>query len=175
MSTHHPLEKFAFCPKCGSKNFEIYNEKAKHCTDCRFVYYFNPVAAVAAVIENEKGEMLVATRSKEPAKGTLSLPGGFVDVYETAEETVCREVFEETGLVVDSVKYLFSIPNIYPFSEVEVHTVDMFFQCQVKDFSKMKAQDDVAKLQFIAREKLNPDDFGLASIRAGIKKLLQST
>ncbi len=168
----HPLQQFIFCPICGSKNFVINNEKSKHCTDCNFTYYFNSSAAIVAVIENEKGEILVATRAKEPAKDTFDLPGGFIDMHETAEEAVRREVLEETRLVVNSVQYLFSIPNIYLYSGFEVHTVDMFFRCKVNDFSQLFAQDDVSALQFIAPENLNPSLFGLDSIRTGVEKLL---
>lgn len=168
----HPLQQFIFCPICGSKNFVINNEKSKHCTDCNFTYYFNSSAAIVAVIENEKGEILVATRAKEPAKDTFDLPGGFIDMHETAEEAVRREVLEETRLVVNSVQYLFSIPNIYLYSGFEVHTVDMFFRCKVNDFSQLVAQDDVSALQFIAPENLNPSLFGLDSIRTGVEKLL---
>jgi len=62
------------------------------------VYYMNPSAATAAFILNGKGELLVERRKREPAKGTLDLPGGFADFDETAEEGVAREVLEETGL-----------------------------------------------------------------------------
>jgi len=168
----HPLHQFHFCPKCGSNNFVENNEKSKKCTDCGFVYYFNSSAAVVAIIENEKNEILVATRVADPAKGTFDLPGGFIDMHETAEEAVCREVLEETGLQIHSVEYLFSIPNIYVYSGFEVHTVDMFFRCNTKNFSGLKANDDVAELQFIARNKLNPNDFGLISIRKGIEKIV---
>lgn len=173
MKQKHPLQQFRFCPKCGSPHFTENNEKSKRCADCGFVYYFNSSAAVVAVIENPKGEVLVARRAKDPAKGTLDLPGGFVDMYETAEEAAGREVVEETGLSVTFVQYLFSIPNIYVYSAFEVHTVDMFFRCRVNDFNGLHAQDDVSELQFIAREQLRPADFGLTSIRKGIERIKQ--
>ena len=81
----HPLEKFEYCPRCGSKHFVVHNEKSKLCENCGFVYYANPCSATAAFIINEKNELLVVKRAKEPAKGTLDLPGGFCDMYETAE------------------------------------------------------------------------------------------
>lgn len=96
----HPLAQFLYCPECGSPHFEVNNEKSKKCTDCGFVYYFNPSAATVALILNEKNELLVCRRAKEPAKGTLDLPGGFIDMNETGEEGVAREVLEETGLKV---------------------------------------------------------------------------
>lgn len=166
----HPLYPFRYCPKCGSHRFVEHNEKAKKCAHCDFTYYFNSSAAVVAVIENNKGELLVARRAKNPAKGTLDLPGGFVDTLETAEEAIQREVKEETGLTINSSQYLFSIPNIYLYSGFEVHTVDLFFKCMINDFSQIDAQDDVSELFFIARNKLDPADFGLTSIQKAIKK-----
>src|SRR5690554_929724 len=169
----HPLSSFQYCPRCGTDNFLENNEKSKRCAACGFVYYYNSSIAVVAVIENEKGEILVAHRAKEPAKGTLDLPGGFVDMYESAEEALRREIMEETSLTVTAEKYLFSIPNIYRYSAFEVQTVDLFFKCEVSDFNGLKADDDVMKLEFIAPDGLNPSAFGLISIRKGIEKYLQ--
>jgi mutator protein MutT len=168
----HPLQQFRFCPKCGSKHFAEHNEKSKKCSGCGFICYFNPSAAVVAVIENGNGEILVARRAKDPAKGTLDLPGGFVDMHETAEEAAAREVKEETNLSINSSQYLFSIPNIYLYSGFEVHTVDIFFRCTVTEYNYLTAQDDVSELFFIAYDRLDPADFGLASIRKGVEKLL---
>ena len=126
---------------------------------------------MVAVIENSNGEVLVARRAKDPAKGTLDLPGGFASMHETIEETVRREILEETRLEVDAVNFLFSIPNLYEYSGFVVHTMDMFFQCKIDDFSNMKAQDDVVELLFIPKQELNLQDFGLKSIREGIEKL----
>ena len=90
----HPLEKFTYCPVCGSKHFGEHNFKSKKCDNCGFTYYQNPSAATAAFIVNGRGELLVERRGKEPAKGTLDLPGGFIDNDETAEEGVAREMVD---------------------------------------------------------------------------------
>ena len=164
----HPLEQFVYCPRCGAKAFHIANEKAKRCEDCGFVYYFNPSAAVACFVKDTEGRLLLVRRAKEPAKGTLDLPGGFSDMYETAEDTARREVKEETGLDISSCRYLFSIPNIYLYSGFEVQTVDLFFLCEVPSFEQARAADDAAEIVLLFPEELNPDDFGLHSIKQAV-------
>ena len=140
----HPLELFKYCPKCGSSHFEVRNAKAKKCADCGFVYYFNSSAATVAFILNHKNELLVCRRGKEPAKGTLDLSGGFIDMYETGEEGVAREV----------------------------HTLDLFFLCRVEDDSRLKAMDDVADSFWMPLDQINPDEFGLDSVREGVARFL---
>lgn len=167
---NHPLHQFVYCPACGAKSFADRNEKARQCAVCGFVYYFNPSAAVACFITNAKGELLLVRRAKEPAKGTLDLPGGFVDMYESAEEAARREVKEETGLEVADCRYLFSIPNIYPYAGFEVHTVDLFFACYVDSFDAACAADDAASLLTLPPQQLQPDDFGLRSIKEAVAR-----
>ncbi|MDR3059098.1 MAG: NUDIX domain-containing protein [Prevotella sp.] len=167
----HPLAQFKFCPKCGSEHFVENNFKSKKCENCGFVYYFNSSSSTIALIINEDKELLVATRAHEPSKGTLDLPGGFVDLDETGEEAVIREVKEETHLDVLDVRYLFSIPNRYVYSGFEVHTLDLVYLCKVEDTQNLQAEDDVAKLQFIKINELNPDLFGLLSVKEVIKEV----
>lgn len=153
------------------------DSKSKRCGHCGFTYYFNPLAATVAIITNGKGEILVATRSKEPAKGTFDLPGGFCDSYETAEEGVAREVLEETGLKVTATRYMFTIPNIYNYCGMELHTMDMFFKCDVEVCNSLNAADDVAELRWISIDELDSRDFGLQSISKSIdmfKKLYEN-
>lgn len=169
----HPLSQFRYCPKCGSAHFGVHNEKSNRCADCGFVYYFNPSAATAALILNERRELLVCRRAKEPAKGTLDLPGGFVDLHETAEEGVAREVKEETGLEVERAEYLFSLPNVYVYSGFPVHTLDLFFGCHVSHTAHFKAMDDVADSFFLPLDRIRPEEFGLDSIRRGLKRFLE--
>jgi len=140
----HPLELFKYCPKCGSPHFEVNNEKSKRCADCGFVYYFNSSAATVAF-----------------------------DMHETGEEGVAREVLEETGLQVEEAVYQFSLPNTYLYSGFLVHTLDLFFLCKVKDTSRIKAMDDVAESFWLPLDEVNPEEFGLDSVREGVRRFLK--
>ena len=171
----HPLHLFRFCPKCGSPRFVEHNDKSKHCEACGFTYYINPSAATVALIERPacqplpsltggvgggSVEWLCVRRAKEPAKGPLDLP-------------VIREVKEETGLDVTAVEFLFSIPNQYVYSGFTVHTMDMFYRCRVNSFEGARAADDAGELLWLRPEDIRPEDFGLLSIRKGIRQLLR--
>ena len=168
----HPLHTFRYCPRCGSEHFVENNFKSKRCERCGFIYYFNASTATAIFITNRVGELLVVRRAKEPAKGSFDLPGGFVDLNETAEEAIIREVKEETGLLITIPEYLFSLPNIYPYSGFDVHTIDMFFQISVDSFSGLQADDDAEALYFIRKDEIHPESFGLNSIRQAVERWL---
>ena len=171
----HPLHLFKYCPICGSENFVENNFKSKKCEQCGFVYYFNSSAATAIFITNQSGELLVVRRAKDPAKGTYDLPGGFIDLYETAEEAIIRELKEETGLQVSKPEYLFSLPNIYCYSGLDVHTVDMFYHFSIDSFSGLQAGDDAESLHFLKENQIKPEEFGLISIRQAVEIWLNKT
>ena len=86
----HPLEKFRFCPVCGSSHFRDNDNKSKRCENCGFEYYINPSSAVAAFIQDSEKKLLVVIRAKEPGKGTIDLPGGFCDIGERLEQAIVR-------------------------------------------------------------------------------------
>ncbi|PIF02680.1 MAG: DNA mismatch repair protein MutT [Paludibacter sp.] len=167
-------EKFQFCPVCGSKNFIKNNIKSKKCQDCGFVYYLNPSAATAVFIRNEQGELLVCRRVNNPAKGTLDLVGGFIDCDETAEQGIIREIKEETGLDVGTVRYLFSIPNDYLFSDLNIPTMDLFFETTVKKDVEIIPADDVSEAFFVPLKDVDYSLFGLKSIKKAVQFYLES-
>jgi mutator protein MutT len=159
---------FKFCPVCGSGQFDQHNIKSKMCNSCGFIYYINPSAATAAFIRNDDGDLLVCRRAHEPAKGTLDLPGGFIDYNETAEQGVAREIEEEIGVKAIAVKYLFSLPNDYVYSGMDIPTMDLFFECKLEDYSRIIAADDVEECFFLPVREINPALFGLNSIKKAV-------
>lgn len=173
--SRHPLESFAYCPKCGGREFVDHNRKSKRCSDCGFTYYLNPSAAVALLVTDTEGALLVATRGKEPALGTLDLPGGFVDADETGEEAAARELREETGLEIslDRVHYWRSLPNHYLYSGLDIPTLDLFYHVELDESHPIvSAMDDVAELAWLPLADIDPARFGLPSIRRAVELYL---
>ncbi|MFB6241899.1 MAG: NUDIX domain-containing protein [Candidatus Nanosalina sp.] len=87
------------CPYCGSE-LGMKREEGRerlYCSSCDRIIWRNaePVAGVAV----KKGEeVLLVKRGIEPGKGKWSLPAGFLELEETAEEAAVRELEEETDL-----------------------------------------------------------------------------
>jgi mutator protein MutT len=63
-------------------------------------YPDRPIVGVGGVVVDD-GKVLLVRRRYEPLKGHWSLPGGMVEIGETLEAALTRELLEETGLVVD--------------------------------------------------------------------------
>src|SRR5208282_961985 len=66
------------------------------------IYPTRPYLAVSAAIFRD-GKVLIVRRARPPAHGLYTLPGGGVELGETLEEAVVREVREETALAVEPV------------------------------------------------------------------------
>jgi ADP-ribose pyrophosphatase YjhB (NUDIX family) len=60
-----------------------------------------PICAVAAIVFDAEGRVLLVERGKPPGVGLWTVPGGRLEGAETLAQAVAREVREETGLVVE--------------------------------------------------------------------------
>ncbi len=97
-----------FCGKCGSKTHYKDDERAVVCPVCSTVVYpkISP-AIIVAIVSNDK---ILLAHNANFAGNWYSLIAGYVDVGETLEETLAREVKEEVGLDVWNIRYYKSQP-----------------------------------------------------------------
>ena len=95
-----------------------------------------PIAGVGAVIVRDgrdgQKQVLLIRRAQEPYKGEWSPPGGAVELGETLQHAVCREVLEETGLVVETIDIIQAFDGITRDKEgrVRYHYVLIDFLCR---------------------------------------------
>ena len=168
-----PWKHFQFCPKCGQRCAGIADAPPFRCEMCGFLYYFNPAIAVAAIIVGPDGRVLFIRRAKDPARGKLAMPGGFIDINETAEAALHREVKEEVNLDLDSARYLVSHPNRYLYRDVAYPVLDCFFTCRVGSWNGASAQSEVDS--FVLRDpgEVALDDLAFDSMRYALRRYLQ--
>lgn len=86
------------CSYCGSR-FPTDASWPRYCHSCDNTSYLNPIPVVVVLLPAGDG-IIVIRRGIEPAKGTLTLPGGYMDTGESWQEAGARELLEETGIAV---------------------------------------------------------------------------
>jgi 8-oxo-dGTP diphosphatase len=107
----------------------------------------NPVPAVDFLISKDNNsKILLAKRKNDPFKGMLSIPGGFINEGETAEDAMRREAKEETSLIVEPIAIL----GVYsdPQRDPRMHTISVTFITRIVKGTE-NARDDAAALQWV--------------------------
>ena len=149
--------------------------KLLRCEACGFELFLNAAAAVAGLIFDEQGRLLLVERAREPGKGLWDLPGGLADPGESAEGALRREVREELDLEIRSLRYLHSEPNVYGYGGVQYATVDLGFVCAVADLSRARvAEGEIEAVVFRRPEEIEPDRLAFPSARRLIDRYLSS-
>ena len=159
------MEQARFCAKCGSGAIEITSGKRLHCNTCGFHFYINTASAVAGYLLDGQDRVLLVRRARDPAKGKLSPPGGFLDSGETGEEAVIREIREETGLEVGVTGYLGSFPNHYLYRGTDYPTLDVFYLCQADSFDGAEALEEVESIVIRPWQSIDPNEIAFESMR----------
>lgn len=157
---------FRFCPGCGSPGGRWIRDQEFRCPACGFRFFQNTAAACGVLVEHG-GRFLFLVRAKEPSKGRLGLPGGFVDPGESVEQALAREVAEEIGGRLGPVRFLASFPNRYPFAGVEYRTCDLYFRAGLEgDPAALRADPgEVAALRWLRPDEVDDADLAFPSLR----------
>lgn len=103
---------YRFCPGCGGPIALKPTERAKRCAACERDFY--PPVVPAVIVRVTKGDSLLMTRQSRFPPGMYGLVAGFLEPGESLERCVEREVLEETGIRVQSIRYFGSQPWPFP-------------------------------------------------------------
>lgn len=104
-------EQTRFCGCCGAP-MELSTDISKKCTQCGKEIW--PALATAIIVLIRRGDEVLLVKAKNFKRDYYGLVAGFVETGESLEETVKREVMEETGLEISNIRYFGSQPWPYP-------------------------------------------------------------
>lgn len=167
-----PAELFEFCPRCGAaRPADNAGAVPLRCDACSLVLYFNPTVAAAAWVFDPAGRALLIRRAKEPARGKLAIPGGFVDPGETADAALRREVREEVGLEVEAVAFFTSFPNSYHYRGVTYPVLDLVFTARAPHPDAARPLDGVAGIEWRRPADVDPTEVAFPSIAESLRLL----
>ena len=148
-----------FCPQCStplaSRLVEQHQRLA--CPQCGWIYWNSPVPAAGCLIE-QGGNVLLIRRKSPPHAGEWSLPVGFLQFGETAEQAATREVAEETGFRVEPTSLIGTYSDI--IDEQRSHLV-LIFRGRIIGGSPL-AGDDAEEIGWFSENYLPPIAFASA-------------
>ncbi|MBR2532426.1 MAG: NAD(+) diphosphatase [Lachnospiraceae bacterium] len=149
----HWYETSRFCGRCGHANIHSESARAMVCPSCGNITFprINPIVIVA-VLDGDR--MLVARYNRkhfDPRNSQYVLLAGYVEIGESYEDTVRREIREETGLEVRNIRYTGSQP--WPFSQTTIAG----FYAEADSRLPLKMQkEELSELLWVSREDLPP-------------------
>ena len=124
----------------------------------RRLYPDHPVVGVGAVIVYD-GKLLIEKRKNEPGRGKWTVPGGLVELGEKAEETVIREVKEETNLAVSRPQLIDVVDNVETDKAGDVRYHYIIIDYFVKfEGGLLRAASDATELRWVAFDEVKDYD-----------------
>lgn len=159
--------EYNFCPGCAHplEDRERFGRRRRVCPRCGFIYFHDPKVAVAVLIKDDRGRVLLVRRAVVPGLGLWGFPSGFMDYDEEPRAAAQREVEEETGLQVRVGKLL----DVATLSGEDLRRgIILFFAGQPMG-GTLHPGDDVSEARRFAAEEIPHDELAFS----GTKRLLQ--
>lgn len=140
-----------FCSNCGEKTIRHANEFAMVCPACDYMQYprLQP-CVIVAITRHDEGEQpkILLARSPRFTIPMFSLIAGFVEVGETLEQAVAREVKEEVGVDVKNIRYMSSQPWPFPSN------IMIGFQAEYAGGELVLQEDEISEAAFYPFDQL---------------------
>ncbi len=144
-----------YCGRCGSKTEMRKNERALACPECNLVIF--PKILPAVIVAITCNNKILLAKGKNYKGDFYALIAGYVDVGESIEETVVREVKEEVGLNIKNLKYYKSQP--WPFSS----SIMLGFTAEADDTQQIIIDEkEIFEAGWFTRENLPPHASGIS-------------
>ena len=159
------------CPHCAGPMVigrpPEHDDDVLHCPACGLVVYDNPAPTASALVVRD-GALLLTRRAREPLAGEWDVPGGFVEPMELPDQTVRRELREETGLEVEVGELLGIFLDRYGDGAA---TLNLFYLASVIG-GREHAADDVSEIGWFPLATLDPAVVAFASGRTAIEQFV---
>ena len=148
-------ESRRFCGHCGAKMEESQMERALVCPLCGQTEY--PKISPAVIVAITNGDKILMSRYRDRPYRGYALIAGFVEIGESFEETVRREVMEEVGLKVKNIRYYKSQP--WAFSDTEM--IGFFAELDGDDTIRLQ-EDELAEAGWYYRDEIPDDELSIS-------------
>lgn len=164
-----------FCIRCG-KSLNKKNKNLYVCFSCGYHHYVNPIATNGVIFENKDEDILFVKRKYDPKKNCWNVPGGFVNIDETIEESAVREIKEELGIEISPtrLRYFASGCDRYRYKGENYHVLAFVFTYDDKINGGFSLSDDVCEYRFFGKNEIPFDLIAFPGIKSAVKKYLSS-
>jgi ADP-ribose pyrophosphatase YjhB (NUDIX family) len=163
VSLNPALEEAGFCPRCGAAA-TVRFPRSIHCESCGYAAFFNPKPVGCAIPRAADGRVWLARRGLEPGKGRWSMPGGFVDLGETVEAAIVRELREELRVGAT----LGSLVGVY--SRADERVIVIVFEAELE--GPPQTTDEATEVRAFAPDEIPWDELGFWTDEAALRELL---
>jgi len=152
-----------FCGRCGQPTVHDGKERMMRCPVCGNMIF--PKIAPAAIIALTHGDKLMLSKYANREYTRYGLLAGFIEIGETAEEAVAREVMEEVGLKVKNIRYYKS----QPWGIAGNLSVGYFCDLDGDDDTVTLDEDELASAEWFSRDAIPAKDDGISLTREMIR------